>query len=94
LCFCGTSWFEVSFGAGGSSFKSVCILAGVIFCLDVGLRGLRLVSVVVERAFCDVLVDVFFDFLFFSRDFLGVRGLLVLDSELMWFVSHVPWYGA
>ena len=46
-------------------------LAGVIFCLDVGLRGLRLVSVVVERAFCDVLVDVFFDFLFFSRDFLG-----------------------
>ena len=26
---------------------------------------------VVERAFCDVLVDVFFDFLFFSCDFLG-----------------------
>ena len=26
---------------------------------------------VVERAFCDVLVDVFFDFLFFSFDFLG-----------------------
>ncbi len=46
---------EVSFGAGGSSFKSVCISAGVIFCLDVGLRGLRLVSVVVQRAFCDVL---------------------------------------
>jgi hypothetical protein len=40
-------------------FESVCILAGVIFCLDVGLCGLRLVSVVVERAFCDVLVDVF-----------------------------------
>jgi hypothetical protein len=47
------------------------ISAGMIFCLDVGLRGLRLVSVVVERAFCDVLVDVFFDFLFFSCDFLG-----------------------
>ncbi len=55
----------------------VHILAGVIFCLDVGLRGLSLVSVVMERAFCDVLVDVFFDFLFFSCDFLGVRGLLV-----------------
>ena len=62
---------EVSFGAGGGSFKSVCILAGVIFCLDVGLRGLRLVSVVVECAFCDVLVDVFLDFLFFSRDCFG-----------------------
>ncbi len=46
-------------------------LTGVTFCLDVGLRGLRLVSVVVECAFCDVLVDVFFDFLFFSCDFLG-----------------------
>ncbi len=44
----------------GFIFESVCILAAVIFCLDVGLRGLRLVSVVVERAFCDVLVDVFF----------------------------------
>jgi hypothetical protein len=52
-------------------FESVCILAGVIFCLDIGLRGLRLVSVVVERAFCDVLVDVFLRFLFFSRDFFG-----------------------
>ncbi len=40
-------------------FESVCNLAGVIFCLDVGLRGLGLVSVVVELAFCDVLVDVF-----------------------------------
>ncbi len=52
-------------------FESVCILAGVIFCLDVGLCVLRLVSVVVERAFCDVLVDVFLRFLFFSRDFFG-----------------------
>ncbi len=75
-------------------FESVCILEGVIFCLDVGLRGLRLVPVVVERAFCDVLVDVFLWFLFFSRDFLGVRGLLVLGSELMWFAPCVPWCGA
>ncbi len=53
------------------SFESVCVLAGVIFCFDVGLRGLRVVSVVVERAFCDVLVDVFLQFLFFSCDFSG-----------------------
>ncbi len=52
------------------SFESVCVLAGVIF-FDVGLCGLRVVSVVVERAFCDVLVDVFLQFLFFSRDFSG-----------------------
>ena len=42
------------------SFESFCVLEGVIFCFDVGLRGLRLVPVVVEHAFCDVLVDVFF----------------------------------
>ncbi len=69
---------------------------GSDFCFDIGLRGLRLVSVVVERAFLGVLVDVFFDFLFFSCDFLGCTWVagMVLDSELMCFLSHVLWCGA
>ena len=48
---------------------------------------------VVERAFCDILVDVFLGFLFFLVIFLGVRGLPVLDSELRWFCAYVPWCG-
>ncbi len=45
------------------SFEAVCVLAGVIFVVfDIGIRGLRLVSVVVARALCDVLVHVFLRF--------------------------------
>ncbi len=75
------------------SFESFCVLEGVIFCFDVGLRGLRLVSVVVEHAFCDVLVDFFLRFCSFLVIFLGVRGLLILDSESRWFCTDIPWCG-
>ncbi len=41
---------------------------------------------VVAPAFCDILVDVFLQFLFFS----GRTWLLVLDSELRWFALMFP----
>jgi hypothetical protein len=41
-------------------------------------------------ALCDVLVDVFHQFFSFLVIFLGVRGLLVLDSELRWFGLMFP----
>ncbi len=40
------SWFDSScFDVVWVHLNLVCVLAGVIFCFDVGLRGLRLVSV-------------------------------------------------
>ena len=70
--------FVLSCGLG--SFKSVCVLMGMIYLgliisflvfrgglcrFDIGLRDLRLVSVVGGACFCDVSVDVFLIFFFF-----------------------------